>query len=129
MRRLADALPALFELRRVIVIFGALGSHSVSGMADELAALSPEIVAVRSRDPRAMDSGEVAAACGQRGLSVVAELDDVGRATRHAIDMARDGDTVLATGSLSVVAEVVEEMTGVVPETYPDMERAARRTG
>ena len=129
MRRLADALPALFELDRVIVVFGALGSHSVSGMADELAALSPEIVAVRSRDPRAMDSGEVAAACRQRGLSVVAELDDVGRATRHAIDMARDGDTVLATGSLSVVAEVVEEVTGVVPETYPDMERPARRTG
>ena len=129
MRRLADALPALFELRRVIVVFGALGSHSVSGMADELAALSPEIVAASSRDPRAMDSGEVAAACRQRGLSVVAEFDDVGRATRWAMDVSRDGDTLLATGSLSVVAEVVEEMTGVVPETYPDMERPARKTG
>ena len=97
-------------------------------MADELAALSPEIVATRSRDPRAMDTGDVAAACGQRGLPVVAEIDDVGRATRRAIGMAREGDAVLATGSLSVVAEVVEQITGVVPETYPDMERPARRT-
>ena len=129
MRRLVDALPALFDLRRVIVVFGALGSHSVSGMADELAALSPEIVAVRSRDPRAMNSGEVAEACRQRGLAVVAEFDDVGQGARRAMDMARDGDTLLATGSLSVVAEVVEEMTGVVPETYPDIERPARRTG
>ena len=129
MRRLADALPALFDLRRLIVVLGALGSHSVTGMADELAALSPEIVAVRSRDPRAMDSGEVAETCRQRGLPVVAEIDDVGQGTRRAIDMARDGGTVLATGSLSVVAEVVEEMTGVVPETYPDMRRPARRNG
>ncbi len=129
MRRLVDALPALFDLRRLIVVLGALGSHSVTGMADELAALSPEIVAVRSRDPRAMDSADVAEACRQHGLPVVAERDDVGQGTRRAIDMARDGDTVLATGSLSVVAEVVEEMTGVVPETYPDMRRPAGRNG
>ena len=129
MRRLVDALPALFDLRHLIVVLGALGSHSVTGMADELAALSPEIVAVRSRDPRAMDSADIAETCRQRGLPVVAELDDVGQGTRRAIDMARDGDTVLATGSLSVVAEVVEEMTGVVPETYPDMRRPAGRNG
>ena len=128
MRRLAAALPALLAPGRLIVVFGALGSHSVTGMADELAALSPEIVATRSRDPRAMDAGDVAAACRQRGLPVVAEIDDVGRATRRAIGMAREGDAVLATGSLSVVAEVVEQMTGVVPETYPDMRRPARTT-
>ena len=128
MRRLAGALPSLLPAGRPIVVFGALGSHSVTGMADELAALSPEVVAVRSRDPRAMDAGDVAAACRQRGLTVVAEFDDVGRGARHALDSARDGGAVLATGSLSVVAEVVEAMTGIVPETYPDMERPARKT-
>ena len=128
MRRLAGALPALLPPGRPIVVFGALGSHSVTGMADELAGLSPEVVAVRSRDPRAMDAGDVASACRERGLTVAAEFDDVGRGTRHAIEMARDGGAVLATGSLSVVAEVVEEMTGIVPETYPDMERPARKT-
>ena len=128
MRRLVDTLPALLTPGRLIVVFGALGSHSVTGMADELAALSPEVVATRSRDPRAMDTGDVAAACEERGLPVLTQLDDVGKATRHAIDTAREGDTVLATGSLSVVAEVLEEMTGVVPETYPDMKRPARTT-
>ena len=128
MRRLVDTLPTLFDPRRVIVVFGALGSHSVTGMADELAALSPEVVAIRSRDPRAMDSGEVASICRERGLPVLAELDDVGRGTRRAIELSREGDIILATGSLSVVAEVVEEMTGIVPETYPDMERPARKT-
>ncbi len=128
MRRLVETLPGLLTPGRLIVVFGVLGSHSATGMADELRALSPDIVAVRSRDPRAMDTGDVAAAYEERGLPVLARFDDVGRATRHAIDVARDGDTVLATGSLSVVAEVLEEMTGIVPETYPDMERPARRT-
>lgn len=128
MRRLVDTLPALLKPGRLVVVFGALGSHSVTGMADELAALSPEIVATRSRDPRAMGTYDVAAACEESGLPVAAQFKDVGRATRHAIGMAREGDTVLATGSLSVVAEVVEEMTGIVPETYPDMQRPARTT-
>ena len=70
----------------------------------------------------------VAGICGQGGLTVVSEFDDVGQATRRAVEIARDGDMVLATGSLSVVAEVMEEVTGVVPELYPDISRPASKT-
>ncbi len=128
MRRLVEALPKMFTPDRVILVFGAIGSHSVSGMAAELAELSPKVVAVRSRDPRAMDTEDVAELCRQGGLEVVAERDDVGQGTRHAVDTAAAGDMILATGSLSVVAEVVEEISGMVPELYPDVGRPGART-
>ena len=45
--------------------------------------------------------------------------DNVGEATRKALEMAKEGDLVLGTGSLSVAAEVIEELRGVTPELYP----------
>ena len=128
MKRIVEALQALFTPDRVILVFGALGSHSVAGMASEVAALSPQVIAVLSRDPRALPSAVVAGICRQGGLTVVSESDDVGQATRRAMEIARDGDMVLATGSLSIVAEVMEEITGVVPGLYPDISRPASKT-
>ena len=128
MKRIVEALQTLFIPDRVILVFGALGGHSVAGMASEVAALSPQVIAVLSRDPRALPSAVVAGICRQGGLTVVSESDDVGQATRRAVEIARDGDMVLATGSLSVVAEVMEEVTGVVPELYPDISRPASKT-
>jgi folylpolyglutamate synthase/dihydropteroate synthase len=119
MGRLVETVREQYDPSRPLVLFGALGGHSAEGMLDELAALSPRIAAVRSRQPRSAPSGGIAALARSRGLEVVFESENVGDATRRALDVAGEGDLVLATGSLSVAAEVIEELRGMTPELYP----------
>jgi folylpolyglutamate synthase/dihydropteroate synthase len=119
MGRLVEAVREHFEPAQLFVLFGALGGHSVEGMLEELAALSPRVLAVRSRQPRSAPSDRMAAMARSRGLEVVFASDNVGEATRKALEMAKEGDLVLGTGSLSVAAEVIEELRGVTPELYP----------
>ena len=122
-RRLIEAVREYFQFRRAIVVFGALGGHSAKNMAAELAALDPLVVAVRSRHPRSAPSRAVAEVATNEGLTVLYESDDVGKASRRALELAGEGDLVLGTGSLSVAAEIIEEMKGIAPELYPYIER------
>ena len=55
------------------------------------------------------------------GLEVIFQTDDVGEGTRRAIEAAGVNDLVLATGSLSVVAEATEEVRGIPAELYPNI--------
>ena len=124
-RRLVEALRGHFDLGRMVLIFGALRGHNHSDMLRELGTLSPLVLAVRSRDPRALESGAIAEAAGDLGLSVALESDDVGAATRRGLELAGEGGLVVAAGSLTVAAEAIEEMEGIEPELYPYLERAA----
>ena len=45
--------------------------------------------------------------------------EDVDEGTRRALEMARDGDLVLGTGSLTVAAEIIEHVRDIPPELYP----------
>ena len=119
MGRLVEAVRENFRFNRVILIFGSLGGHSAEGMADAIAALSPVVVAVRSRHPRSAPSGGIAELFESRGLTVAHQTEDVGEGTRQALGMARAGDLVLGTGSLTVAAEVIEHVKGISPELYP----------
>jgi dihydrofolate synthase/folylpolyglutamate synthase len=118
-KRLVQAVRDCFSFERVILVFGALGGHSARGMIAELDALSPLVIAVRSRHPRSSSSNAIAEAVRERGLTVAFEVDNVGEGTRRALVMAGENDLVLGTGSLSVAAEIIEEMRGIKPELYP----------
>ncbi len=119
MGRLVEAVRENFRFNRVILIFGSLGGHSAEGMADAIAALSPVVVAVRSRHPRSAASGGIAELFESRGVTVAHRTEDVGEGTRRALEMAGDGDLVLGTGSLTVAAEIIEHVRGIPPELYP----------
>ena len=121
MKRLVQAVRDYFWFQRLILIFGALGGHSARGMIDALADLSPLVLAVRSRHPRSAPSDVISDAVSERGLPVVFQSENVGEAIRRALEMAGEGDLVLATGSLSVAAEVIEEIKGITPELYPNI--------
>jgi folylpolyglutamate synthase/dihydropteroate synthase len=56
---------------------------------------------------------------------VAFESEHVADAVRRALDMAGPNDLVLGTGSLSVAAEVIQELEGMVPELYPNLGRPA----
>ena len=120
-RRLIQALTQNFQFRRVLLIFGALGGHSARGMAAELAGLSPQVLAVRSRHPRSAHSNVIAEAATEAGLPVVFRSENVGEAVRRALELAEEGDLVLGTGSLTVAAEIIEEIRDIVPELYPNI--------
>lgn len=125
---LVRAVRKHFHCDRVVLIFGGLGGHSTEGMAAELAELAPDVVAVRSRHPRSVSSDVVATIAAGAGLSVVFQSDDVAEGTRYALKIAGAADLVLATGSLSVVAEVIEEIKDVPTEVYPNINRPSDQT-
>jgi dihydrofolate synthase/folylpolyglutamate synthase len=117
--RLVQAVRDYLRFQNVYLIFGALGGHSANGMLAELSALSPKVLAVRSRHPRSAPSRAITEVAVEQNLPVVYESDDVGEATRRALLLAGEDDLVLGTGSLSVAAEVTEEVRGIPPELYP----------
>ncbi len=119
MRRLVDALRDHFAFKRIVLVFGALGGHSAAGMLEALVPLAPTVVATHSRHPRSAPSGAIADAARALGLEVVFSSDDVGEALRYALSIAKQGDMILGTGSLSVAAEITEAVQGIPPETYP----------
>ena len=116
--RLVEAVKESFTFARIIVIFGGLSGHSVEGMLDELKALRPEIVAVKSRHPRSAPSAIISEIAKERGLTVVFESDDVVQGLDRALDLAGEHDLMLGTGSLFVAAEITEVLSGIEPEVY-----------
>ena len=124
-RLLVQALREQFDFRRVILIFGALGGHSATGMISELTDLSPQVLVARSRHPRSAPSAVIADMVRAQGLPVVLQTDNVFQATRRAREMVGEQDLLLGTGSLSVAAEIIEEIRGIKPEIYPNIKRPA----
>jgi len=127
MRLLVGAVRQYFKFGRVFVVFGATGGHSREGMLAELADLSPVVLPAESRHPRSGPAEAVATAARDRGLEVSSGPGDVGSAARRAMEMAGEDDLVLATGSLSVAAEVIEELEGIAPEVYPSIKPPSPR--
>ena len=125
--RLAQTLPHYFAYDRLILIFGALSGHSAAGMLQALAPLSPILVATGSRHPRSATSAAIAQTAAQIGIDAAFASDDVAQATRYALAIARPNDLVLGTGSLSVAAEITEEIQHIPPETYPYIKPPPRK--
>ncbi len=121
MMRLVQAVRQGFRFDRVFLIFGALGGHSAKGMIEELVAISPKVIVTHSRHPRSSPGAAIAALVSEQGLPIAFSSENVGEATRKAIELAGENDLVLATGSLSVAAEVIEEIKGIPPEVYPTL--------
>ena len=119
MERLVDTVREYFPHERLILIFGALSGHSAAGMLQALLPLSPRVLATHSRHPRSASGATIAEVASELGMEVVFVSENVGEATRHALAMATSEDLVLGTGSLSVAAEVTEEVWNIPPELYP----------
>ena len=126
MERLVEALREHFSYERLILIFGALSGHSATGMLRALLPLSPEVLATHSRHPRSASGATIANVATELGLKIAFTSENVGEAARRALEMASEKDLVLGTGSLSVAAEITEEVQGIPPELYPYMSMPRR---
>lgn len=118
---LLTALPRCFDYRRLVLIAGFSRDKSVAGMVELLAGAQPAVIATRSRHPRSLPPGEIAALFHSHGLRETAEGDTVVAALDWARGIAGPEDLILATGSLFVAAEVREAVLGIEPELYPDL--------
>ncbi len=120
--RLIESVP---ELARggAAVAFGALAGHSAEGMLGRLRCVSPRLVAVRSRHPRAAGSGAMAELARSMGIEVIGEGPAVAAGMEAALRAAGAGGAVVATGSISVAAEAREWAMGIEPECYPTIRR------
>ena len=121
MNRLVGTIGEFYPSKSAIVVFGALSGHSAKGMLEELAVLSPDLVCVRSRHPRSAPSHIIRDIALKLGMNVVFETENVGEGTRKAVELSREDDFILGTGSLSVAAEIIEEIRGMSPELYPNI--------
>ena len=134
MQRMVGALAGRVDPQRTVAVVGALTGHDLVETLQPLRRLTGRAYAVRSHHPRAEPAQAVAAALRQEGFAVLGGGDDIAAAAGAAAaggGADRRPQTVIATGSLSVVAEVIACVRGVPVETYPTIrgrapDRAAR---
>jgi dihydrofolate synthase/folylpolyglutamate synthase len=104
-----------------VLILGATGGHDNLAVARAFEDLSPRVVVTTSRHPKAIAPQEFASALEEARICV----SGVSESTREALELARrlagPSGAIIATGSLFVAAEVIEEVMGMEPEVYPDM--------
>lgn len=125
--KFVQTISEYFRFNRLITIFGTLGGHSTEEMLSELKMLNPVMILTRSRHPRSNSIENIFSISVKQGLSVEAAFDNVGEATQTAISLANEDDLIIGTGSLSVVAEIIEEVEGISPELYPSFKGTAFR--
>jgi dihydrofolate synthase/folylpolyglutamate synthase len=113
--KLKQALQEYFHFDNLILIIGTSADKDVSGIIEELAPLANTVIVTRSRHPRASNPEALAGEFARVGVKAkIAE--DVARAIRDAQLRAGKGDLICATGSLFLVAEVIEYIKGIRPE-------------
>ena len=111
-RRLVQTLRADLNVREAVFVIGCARDKDMAAFVEELAPLATEVVATKSRNPRAKDPGEIAAAFRDAGVPVAIEAT-VGAAVDAALAQA-GGGAVVVCGSLFVAAEAREHVLGVM---------------
>ena len=120
--RLVEAINTYFEFDKLIVLFGSLDRHNTTSMIKELGKIAPEIIAVKSRHPRALPSDFIANQVKNEGLKVIYQSDNISKGINYALDRTIERGLILGTGSLFVAAEILEVIEGRQPEIYPELE-------
>ena len=120
-RRLREALKQYFDFDGVILIIGTSEDKDVAGMVAELSPLPGAVIVTRSRHPRAAEISKLVAEFSKWGITPLVK-EKVTSAVELALARAKPRELICATGSLFIVAEVIEHMKGLLPEKYPTSE-------
>ena len=103
MRSVEDIYPD----RDAIVVFGSYTDKDLPGMLAELQSHIALVIATRSESPRSRPTQEIRRVATELKIPCV-EQGSVAGAIRLAMDLAEEDSIIIATGSLSVVAETRE---------------------
>ena len=107
MQKLGEALQKHFKYDRLILILGFSAEKDVPGMIDEAYKMTRDVIVTASTSPRSARPAALAEGFAKRGVKARA-ADSVPGALKLALETAEPNDLICATGSIFVVAEVME---------------------
>jgi dihydrofolate synthase/folylpolyglutamate synthase len=107
-RRMRESLEKYFSFDKAIVIIGSSSDKDISGIVEELTPLFGKAIITRSIHPRSMSADTIVKEFRRRGVQAVV-VEDFSEVLSVALSMAGENDLVCATGSLFIVAGVIEE--------------------
>lgn len=116
-RRLREAIEQHFNYDHLILIIGTSSDKDIAGIVEWLAPLCDTVFVTCSRHPRAVEPAVLAWEFARHGLTAQV-VEGVAKAVSRALAVAEARDLVCATGSLFIVAEVIEYVKGLCPEVY-----------
>ncbi len=117
-RKLTEALRKNFTFARAILIMGTSADKDSSSMIKELAPFFDQVITTTAHHPRATPSKDLAAAFRERGVEAYA-MEAISGAVSKALSQAGKNDLICATGSVFIIAEVIEEVRNIPGERYP----------
>ncbi|HAZ32013.1 MAG TPA: bifunctional folylpolyglutamate synthase/dihydrofolate synthase [Dehalococcoidia bacterium] len=117
-RRLREALERYFEFDRAILIMGISADKDCPAIIAELAPFFDEVITTAAQHPRAATAEALVGEFARHGVEAQA-VENVARAVSQALAQAGKRDLICATGSLFLVAEVIEAIRGISGERYP----------
>jgi dihydrofolate synthase/folylpolyglutamate synthase len=115
--KLIQSLKQYFNYNHLIMIVGMSADKDIDGIIDALAPACDEVIVTRSRHPRHAELSDLANGFTRHGLAAK-QCTDAAEAVARALKIAKKDDLICATGSLFIVAEVIEQMKGLSGEVY-----------
>ena len=106
-KRLVEALKQYFDFDRAVLILGVSSDKDVAGIVAELAPLCSIAIVTCTYHPRALEPARLAAEFSTWGITPEM-VENVTSAVDLALARAKPEDLICATGSIFVVAEVIE---------------------
>jgi dihydrofolate synthase/folylpolyglutamate synthase len=116
-KKLKEALRDYFQFDRLILIIGTSADKDLSGIVEELAPMADAVLVTRSRHPRATMPEVLVKEFSRLGRKAEV-VSNVAEAVAEAKKRAGRRDLICVTGSLFLVAEVIEFTKGLRPEVY-----------
>jgi len=113
--KLREALKQYFDFDNAILIVGTSQEKDIAGIVAELSPLPSMVIVTRSHHPRAVATSELRAEFSKWGVKPQV-TEDVPSAVELALAETKPRDLICATGSLFVVAEVIEYLKGLPHE-------------
>lgn len=111
--RLKKAVKDIFRYKRLILVFGAMQDKDIDGMCKELIDIANWVATTKSKSERASPPEIIKEKMSKynRAIEVIA-TDSVVEAIKKCKEEAGEGDLILITGSLYVVAEAMQVAKG-----------------
>lgn len=106
-KKLIESLRIYIHCNRIYIIIGTSCDKDITGIARELALLSPEITVTNAKHPRAAPPSTIAAAFENYGITPKIS-SSVAAALREVLSTASKEDLICVTGSLFIVAEALD---------------------
>jgi dihydrofolate synthase/folylpolyglutamate synthase len=113
--KLREALKQYFDFDNAILIVGTSQEKDIAGIVAELSPLPSMVIVTHSHHPRAVAASELRAEFSKWGIKPQV-TENVASAVDLALAKAKPRDLICATGSLFVVAEVIEYIKGLPHE-------------